>query len=161
MTVNGEQQKVYFEARNRALERIVEGGEFRRAASTSFLDALLTVEAHQADIEGLLCRVLPESTEGFSAVCGVLVKLEAEKGKYYAASFFRRGEKDGIKPNVDRKYDRIDNLVNHPEASESKAGESMTQTLGDLVVYCIKWMTIRAVLAPEEFEAWVREVTNL
>ena len=101
----------------------------------------------------------PEMNYTFGVLCGVLAKLEAVKGKHYAASWMRRGELAGAKANLDRKFDRLEVLMGHDE--EAAEGENITQTLGDLAVYALKWISLRAEIAPKEVADWMEEIRRL
>ena len=97
-----------------------------------------------------------ETNEGFAVVCGILARLEAVKGKGYLASFMKRGT-ESVWANIERKYDRLDNIINN--GLEGK-GDAITN-LGDLAVYCIKEITRRSELYPDEFKKWIEEVRSL
>lgn len=102
-----------------------------------------------------------ETNYTFGVICGLLAKLEAVKGKHYGASFMRRGELAGVKANVDRKFDRLEVLLDRSEGEEAEKGENVTQNLGDLAVYVMKWLALRAEVAPEEFADWMEEIRKL
>lgn len=99
-----------------------------------------------------------ETNYAFAFICGFLCKLEALKGKHYAASWQKRGERDGALVNLQRKIDRLEVVVSGGGTGD---GETPTQTLGDSAVYSTKWIVLRAELDPEEVFNWFKEVRNL
>jgi hypothetical protein len=143
---------LYIEARNRALERLVEGREFEAEVIQALKQGLVVAE----DNTSVIPPVLTETNHGFAFILGVLTRLEAKKGRSYGASWIKRGERDGALANVSRKHDRIAEIV-----TQDSPGESLTTTLADCAVYCIKWAARRAETHPEEFLDWLKEVQNL
>ena len=152
-----EETQAYFDARNRAMERVVEGSILRRELTDGFFEGF-DEAANLTERELMLAKVWPETNFGFAFICGVLTKVEAIKGKGYLASCFKRGMQGGILPNLERKLDRVSALVNHDVAGK---GESLTESLADLAVYAIKGITLQSVLNPEEVEKWLEGVKNL
>jgi len=156
------ERDLYFAARNRALERHIEEEDLMVEAVDAYRAALVVAlkEVPSLNLTHYVSSLKSESERGFPAVCALLTKLEAVKGKAYAASWQKGGELGSIFQNVQRKYDRIDNWFLQGGQSVP-ARESLTQTLGDAAVYIVKWLVLRAELAPEEFEAWVYEIQAL
>lgn len=155
------EQELYFEARNRALERLIpdntgNNGRFMDELTEAFRDGIMAATFPNQFETQDFTRIKTETNYGFAFICGVLAKLEAVKGKHYAGSWQKRGE-PVVLSNVQRKLDRLDQLLN----TDSTAGENLSQTLGDGAVYSVKWLTLRAELDPEEFIKWVEEVRNL
>jgi len=151
------EQALYFAARDRALARHIERIEFVQEAHPSFMEGLQGA-FDRITATDLAADVVTETNQGFAIVCGLLARIEAVKGTHYAASWEKRGEV-GILANVQRKFDRLDNLLPHEGVSEGD--ESITETLGDLAVYSIKWLTRRAMTHPLEFEAWIKRIQTL
>lgn len=150
--------KLYHEARDRALVRTVEGNTFRAECETGFSWGLAASEGNMTNATKLELteKLKSESNFAFSFVCGLLCKLESVKGRSYAASWQKRGERDGAMVNVQRKFDRLESAI-----YGRTPGETLTQTLGDMAVYAAKWTVLRAEIDPAEFSAWVDEVINL
>jgi hypothetical protein len=152
------ENEIYFAARDRALERHVEGTSLYEEAASGFHAGLHMTDrtSDGYSFSDIVEKIKTETNFGFGFICGVLARLEAVKGKHYAGSWQKRGE-PGVLANVHRKTDRLEELIN----TDSQAGENLSQTLGDGAVYAIKWMTLRAELDPEEFLKWVKEVQGL
>jgi hypothetical protein len=149
--------KLYHEARDRALTRLVEGNTFRAECETGFSWGLAASEgflSNAAKLE-LVEKLKSESNFAFSFVCGLLCKMESVKGRSYAASWQKRGERDGAMVNVQRKFDRLESAL------QGTQGETLTQTLGDMAVYAAKWTVLRAEISPEEFAVWMEEIATL
>jgi hypothetical protein len=143
--------KLYLEARNRAINRATEGPEFMDECRGAFLSGM---DIRREEIAPN--RFLSESNDGFSRICGLLTVVQAKKGKSYQASWQRRGM-EGAFSNLQRKYDRIDALVN----TGNEPGESLMSQLADMAVYAIFMMSLQASLKPEELSDWVAEVKSL
>lgn len=157
MSAREEETKLYFEARDRAIARMVEGEEFRAESTHAFRGGILTVERTPEELpqNELLEQVAPESNIGFAFICGILAKVEAVKGKSYQASWMKRGD-ESVFACLARKFEIIDAKMHGNDL-----GESRTTNLADLVVYGIKEIARQATLHPEEFKAWIEEVRNL
>ncbi|MBN9586111.1 MAG: hypothetical protein J0G34_12055 [Afipia sp.] len=63
-------------------------------------------------------------------------KLHAEKDKAYGGAWKRRGELVSILPNIARKADRLENLM---QTSTTMRGEALLDTVIDLYVYAEKY----------------------
>jgi hypothetical protein len=144
--------KLYIEARNRALARNTEGLEFDDECTGGFTDGLRVKPTNPS-------WLLPETNDGFSRICGLLTVLQAKKGKSYAASWQKRGMQ-GAFTNLQRKYDRIDTIVNY-DGDHPPGGESLTSQLADMAVYAILMLSLQAQLNPVELEQWLQEIHNL
>jgi hypothetical protein len=152
-----EETKLYLQARDRALVRYTEANAlmdecvagFRAGLLYATVDPLTPVQMRSVHLQ-------TENNFSFAFICGILARLEAVKGKGYQASWQRRGEVDGVMVNMDRKYDRLDAVVRR-----NSTGETTSQVLGDLAVYAIKFLTLRAEINSEELFNWIEEVRNL
>jgi len=159
MEMSEEERKLYFGARDRALLRLVDNVIMEEQCDGWYRQGLLAA-TNQAELSATsLDFVEVETNAGFAFVCAFLSRLEAVKGKGYTASCFKRGEKDGMLVNLQRKFDRIENLMQL--SSPADGGETLSQTLGDLAVYATKWLIAQAELRPNEFKAWLEEVRRL
>ena len=160
------ERELYFLARDRALERHTETMSLIRECREGF-EAGISAAARGIGDDELArlveLKIKSETNFTFPFICGFLSRLEAIKGKHYAASWQKRGEKEGALPNVQRKVDRLDVIAG--QATEAgkplDAGETSSQTLGDAAVYSIKWLALRAEIEPTEFLAWLMEVRDL
>lgn len=63
-------------------------------------------------------------------------RLHAEKDRAYGGAWKRRGELVSILPNIARKADRLENLV---QTGATMRGESLLDTVIDLYVYVEKY----------------------
>jgi hypothetical protein len=148
------EQNLYEKAKERASNRLA-GNVFLDAAS-AFQKGLTLGLAPNFNEVNLFEKIQSETNYGFSFVCGLLAALEAKKGKHYAASWMRRGEA-GALANMQRKFDRLEVLT----GQQSREGETLSEQLGDLAVYAIKWTVLRNEISPEEFRKWVDEIAKL
>lgn len=157
--MTNEETKQYIEARNRALKRVTDTERF----AIECVEPFKTLFFHNAHDDILDAKVsshllaLPETNDGFCRICGLLAIIQAKKGKAYAASWMKRGMA-GALANLQRKYDRIDNIIN---LNSEDRTESLTSQLADMAVYAILMLQLRAQISPEEFERWLREVSAL
>lgn len=155
------EQKLYFEARNRCMERIVEDIALTTKSTEFFrhglgiASGLRSISDVANPIEFLLRNSKVETNEGFAIICGILARLEAVKGKSYQASWMKRGE-ESVFHNMARKFEIIEARMHG-----SKVGEGLLTNLGDLAVYCIKEIQRQSELYPEEFKKWIEEVRSL
>ena len=155
-----EDLKRYLDAKMRAASRKTTQSELRIDCLGGFEMGMGLVHSQVPEFARSITRNLhPEMNYSFGVIAGVLAKLEAVKGKHYAASWMKRGELVGAKANLDRKFDRLEVLMGHDE--EAAKGENITQTLGDLAVYTMKWLTLRAEIAPKEVADWMEEIRRL
>ncbi len=152
--------QLYFQARDRALIRHVEGNEFYDECLSGFKAGLAASDGNLSDgnifDKALADKLKSESNFAFCFVLALLSKMESVKGRSYGSSWQKRGEV-GVLPNLMRKIDRLDTLLGSP----TDAGENLSQTLGDAAVYSAKWLLLRAEIDPKEFSDWVLEVQNL
>lgn len=106
-----------------------------------------------------------QANAGFAAVLPVLQHLQFQKERVYGQSWQARGEMFSIFPNMCRKWDRIENimtaLAEGKNLSEVISDESKVDTIGDLVVYGILWLTWIAEHQPEAYRKWVENVAKL
>lgn len=150
---------IYVKAKHRAEERVVDGDAFRREILAAFDDGIIMASSLGGEPQGFLeAEILTETNVGFGLVLGFLARLEAKKGVHYKSSWQRRGDVQGVLANISRKHDRLENVYQN---GESGAGETATETLGDLAVYSIKALIRRAETNPDEVVAWLQEVKNL
>jgi hypothetical protein len=143
--------ELYFEARNRALERVVSGKDFLSDVERGIAHGIRAADILEIGDAPLA----PETNYGFAFVCGVLAKLEAVKGKSYEASWMKRGD-ESIFANIQRKYDILDARFHG-----NNVGESRVTNLADLAVYCVKEICRQAQLNPDEVKSWLEEVRKL
>ena len=155
------EQKLYFEARNRAMERVVEDIALTTKSSEYFRHGLgMTSGLHPVwgendPISFMTQNSKVETNEGFAIVCGILARLEAVKGKSYQASWMKRGD-ESVFANMARKFEILDAKMHGLDL-----GETRTTNLADLAVYCIKEIQRQSELNPEEFKKWLEEVRSL
>lgn len=106
---------------------------------------------------------MEKQTVAFHRVTRALEILQEYKGQLYGDAWCKHGEVISIFGNTSRKYDRIENMVydkiNHNKPfPDPVSDESMAETVGDLAVYSILWLTKIAELRPEEFESWLNKI---
>jgi hypothetical protein len=160
MMASKAEQDAYFAARNRAMERIVEGPKFQAELTDSFSHTLYLLQHSDPNVRVAAELIEPETNVGFAMILAGLARVEAIKGKGYLASCFKRGMQGGLLPNLERKMDRVSALINDNAKNEG-GGESLTENLADLAVYAIKGITLQSTLNPEEVEKWIEGVKNL
>lgn len=151
---------LYFEARDRALTRAIDNEEFRLEAADAFQAGIRVVQDKHITDEELLRIVMKlksESNYAFSFLCGAIARLEAVKGRHYAASWQKRGMMSAFM-NFQRKYDRIDNIIN---LNSEDGGENLTSQLADQAVYSLKMMTFLAETKNVEVVSWLKEIITL
>jgi len=144
--------KEYMEARNRAISRMVEGQEFDEECQGAFGDGLTQIPLNSE-------HLLPETNDGFSRICGLLTVIQAKKGKSYQASWQKRGM-IGAFGNLQRKYDRIDAILNY-DGDHPPGGETLTSQLADMAVYAILMLSLQVQLYPDELSKWLDEIHAL
>ncbi len=81
--------------------------------------------------------------------------LQQVKGQTYGNSWERRGEM-GVLHNIFRKIDRIENIVTaHLLTGKFPTGdESLPETVADLAVYALLWMTRLSEVDEVGFKEW-------
>lgn len=81
--------------------------------------------------------------------------LQKVKGKTYGNSWERRGDM-GVLHNIFRKIDRIENIVtDHLRTGKYPTGdESLPETVADLAVYALLWMTRLSEVDEVGFKQW-------
>ncbi len=92
-----------------------------------------------------------------------LLKLQNDKGLIYGRSFCRHGE-ISIFMNLDRKYDRISNIMSkamtqgtdtlHSEQSATPT-ETFLDTIVDLAIYSLMWTGYIRDLYPDEYKKFI------
>lgn len=155
------EQDEYFAARDRSVSRVVSARELDTEMGAAFQFGL-RVASQLLPMDSQLdpALIVPESNFGLGVVLGFAAKMEAIKGKQYGGSWMRRGERDGALVNVQRKFDRLEQALN-PYQEREFGDDTVCDSLGDLLVYCGKWLTLRAQTHPEEFRRWLLTIQNL
>ncbi len=88
----------------------------------------------------------PEPTE----IDATIIGLHAKKSAKYGNSWRKRGELISIFSNITRKYDRLENAIalgeieNLAARAEVTSVEPVLDTVADLVVYTLKYLTFLA-----------------
>lgn len=97
----------------------------------------------------------------FLALATLLSGLQQAKGIAYGNSWEKRGEM-GILHQIFRKMDRIENLVYTHEKTGlwASGGESLPETVADLAVYALLWMSRFYETDPDNFQNWLHSVKN-
>jgi hypothetical protein len=151
------EKKMYYDARDRAIERKVEFQDLRRESVKAYLDG---IEASDSSITSYVEvyseEFQPETNFTFGFLCGILTRLEAVKAKSYRSSWMKNGFL-GIFENIRRKFDRVEISMTSVVPEQHPCIED----LGDMAVYCLKEINRRAVLNPEEFHNWIKGIREL
>jgi len=156
-TKNKRDTDLYFQARDRALERTIEDKTFLIEASKAFQEGIAVAQNRNIspqELRQIVEGLKSETNYAFAFLCGVVSRLEALKGKSYRASWQKRGMSSAFM-NLQRKYDRIDNIIN---LNGEDVGENLTSQLADTAVYSLKMTTFQAETNPEEVVNWLLEV---
>lgn len=121
------------------------GRKFDLSATATFVPPLTADKLVSGSVTGdkLVSGSLTVDHEGVHIVGdydtpslgGMIARLHEDKGKAYAGSWCKRGERFSIIPNIVRKADRL---------GVSGAGDSSADTFIDLLVYLVK------------YEAWLK-----
>lgn len=133
----------------------------------SKVSALHVFEEYISNLEPL-----PDNTQ-IQKVVPILMTLQYTKELSYGSSWKARGELRSIIPNIDRKYDRLDNMTQYEmegkmltleeierSLSEGKisleeVGESKVDAIGDLANYSLLYMSWVAEKFPLLFRGWL------
>lgn len=104
-----------------------------------------------------------QKDQDFREVCEFMGLLQEYKGRRYGSAWCKHGEVRSILSNVDRKYERVSNILNDwvcdgKPIPAFDSEESIAETVGDLAVYCILWMTWIKVNRPEEYQHWCERI---
>lgn len=107
--------------------------------------------------------------QDFSTITTLLNQLQHYKGKRYGNAWCRHGEFISIFSNLDRKFDRLTNIIlqaihENAPIPEPESEETIMETVGDLATYAILWMTFIKQNRPKEYEAWesrIKQYANL
>ena len=83
------------------------------------------------------------------------LKLQNDKEATYGSSWCKRGEQE-IFFNISRKFDRIEKML--LGSSHDKVGEPMIETVADLAIYGLLWVTFIKAHRPDEYQAWVDKI---
>lgn len=158
-------QKMFEEARGRAIVRPTDYLTLSVEASRGLQDGLTVAYELVPITTAMMNRIQTESSYGFAFMCGLLCKVEAVKGKHYAAIWQKRGE-PGILDNLLRKANRAEQIVELQKVAPERPfsaddGETLSETLGDGAVYALKWLTWRKEFNPQEFLDFVQKVHKL
>jgi hypothetical protein len=156
---------MFSEARNRAVIRPTDYFNLSIEAAKGFGDGMAVAYELVPLTPTTMRRIETESAYAFAFVCGMLCKVEAVKGKHYAAVWQKRGDASAL-DNVLRKANRAEQVVELAKIAPDRAlspddGESLSETLGDGTVYSIKWLTWRKEYDPAEFQSFVQKVQLL
>jgi len=113
--------------------------------------------------------------QAMQEIIPLLLAVQYDKEGSYGNSWCKHGEVRSILPNIDRKYDRLDTIVqselngsrpklpnNRPssmsnEQFDSLVGESKIDAVADLANYCILYMGWLKKNYPDAFDTWVRK----
>lgn len=79
-------------------------------------------------------------------------RLQAIKGASYGDSWQAEGEAVSIFGNVSRKFARLKKMVLY--GVKGTSDESKIDTVADLAVYGILWITYLAMKDPEAYKSW-------
>jgi hypothetical protein len=132
--------------------------------STSFISVLDTAPASKAEqiINGVLSADTMKGHADFAAVCAVAQHVEYQKTQTYGQSWKKRGELFSVYPNLARKWDRIENLMDRMANNiPLPQDETLVDTVFDLGVYCLKWVAEMAETRPEQFHQFVEAAAKL
>lgn len=104
-----------------------------------------------------------EKDRDFREVCEFMGLLQDYKGKRYGSAWCKNGEAMSILPNLERKCDRAaqilkDFVLNQKPIPAFDSEESLAETVGDLAVYGILWMTWIKKNRPEEYQHWCERI---
>jgi len=83
------------------------------------------------------------------------LKLQNDKEATYGSSWCKRGEQE-IFFNISRKFDRVEKML--LGSSSDKVGEPMIETIGDMAIYSLLWVTYIKTHRPTEYKAWVDKI---
>lgn len=109
-------------------------------------------------------KLKPESEPGLQidlqAISSALIELVIKKNNIYRDSYCKKGEIRGICANIDRKYDRLDSIINSQIEGklDSEGVESKTTTVADLAAYSLLYLQWLMRNKPEEFKSWSKEL---
>lgn len=104
-----------------------------------------------------------EKDRDFVTITNLLNDLQLYKGRRYGNAWCRHGEFISIFSNLDRKFDRLTNIIlqainEKTPIPEPDSEETIMETVADLATYAILWMTFIKKHRPEEFEAWQQRI---
>ena len=103
-----------------------------------------------------------EKDKIFQEVQELLYKLQSYKSKTYGSSWCKHGEAISVFGNTSRKYDRIESIIKNfiegKPLPSPESEESLAETVADLGVYCVLWMTWIKMNRPAEYESWVNRI---
>jgi hypothetical protein len=83
-------------------------------------------------------------------VLEALARLHEPKDRIYRDAWRKRGELVGVFANIARKYDRLEQALGEENPD---AVESVADTIADLCLYAVKYLTYLAEVEPEAFRA--------
>jgi hypothetical protein len=158
-------QQMFEEARSRAVKRETDYFNLSLEAAKGFGEGLAVAYDITVLTPAMMQRIQTETTYGFAFIAGMLCKVEAIKGRHYAAIWQKRGEQ-GILDNLMRKANRAEQVVELANLAPDRPmsaddGETLSETLGDGTVYSIKWLTWRKELKAQEFLDFLKKVQAL
>lgn len=107
-----------------------------------------------------------EKDRDFLEVCDLFFHLQSHKAKRYGDSWCKHGEAISVFGNTSRKYDRVQNIVvDYAERGvplpPPDSDESLAETVGDLGIYSILWMTYIKKNRPQEYRSWKAKIEGL
>lgn len=102
----------------------------------------------------------------------ILLAVQYDKEGYYGSSWCGKGEYRGIISNIDRKYDRLDKIINDEISGKrekitnkpfneltdddvEEIGESKIDAVADLANYCLLYLSWLRSNHPGAFQVWV------
>lgn len=102
----------------------------------------------------------------FEEVTKAMQKLQKYKGRRYGDSWKKHGEAISIFGNTARKYDRLENIMHDVvegtgDLPAPDSEESVTETVADLAVYGILWLTWVKYHRPKEYSSWLKKIQSL
>ncbi|MNW28600.1 hypothetical protein D3C74_54300 [compost metagenome] len=115
---------------------------------------------------------LPDNSTLLPAMM-LLGSVQYDKEKFYGSSWKGKGEYRGIMSNIDRKYDRLDNMTQQElegkiptlkeleeklasgEIDEDQIGESKIDAIADFTNYGLLYFAYVRVTYPNLFKVWV------
>lgn len=115
---------------------------------------------------------LPPRTDNskLPEIVAYLLAIQYDKEGFYGSSWIGKGEYRGVIANIDRKYDRLDNIIQDEiagrrrqlpttdslsEKERKEIGESKIDAVADLANYAILYLMYLKSRHPGAFEYWL------
>lgn len=89
-------------------------------------------------------------------LAGLLISFQSAKEADYGESWAKRGE-IGVYMNLMRKVDRLEMLVPLALSGECD-GMVLVDTLVDMTLYGMMWLSYIAAARPNDIECWIRNI---